>query len=148
MKPLRSTLLWLWSRRRWAYAGYMLVAVSRIPARTGFRLVAPRCDTRLTLENAALSLTKVPHVVLFGFFFLLTAAQFDRLDRRTLTWSFVATLVVGALVEVEEGATRTGNCRMTDVLPDALGALIVMAFLVAFTAIRHRLSSAPPSGVG
>jgi hypothetical protein len=49
----------------------MLLAVTRIPARTGFRLTAPTCDTALTLENLALSLTKVPHIVLFGAFSLI-----------------------------------------------------------------------------
>ena len=49
--------------------GLMLLAVTRIPARTGFRLEAPVCDWRLTLDNLALSLTKGPHIVLFGAFF-------------------------------------------------------------------------------
>jgi VanZ family protein len=94
---------------------------------------------RLTMEKIGLSLTKVPHVVLFGFFFLVTAAQFDRIDRRTLAWSGLATLVMGLLVELEEGATRTGNCRLTDVLPDILGALIVGAVLVSIMTIRRRV---------
>ena len=93
---------------------------------------------RLTMENVGLSLTKIPHVMLFGFFFLLTAAQFDRIDRKTLVWSGLATLIMGFLVELEEGATRTGNCRLTDVLPDILGALIVGALLMSITIIRRR----------
>src|SRR3954471_16402380 len=108
----------------------MVVAVARIPARVGFRLVSPMCDTRLTLENVGLSLTKIPHIVLFAIFFAITLAQFDRVDRRSLSWSFVATVGLGLLVELEEGATRTGNCRITDVLPDALGALIVAAIVI------------------
>jgi len=124
--------------RRWVYAAYILYAVTRIPARTGFRVNALVCDMRLTMENVGLSLTKIPHVMLFGFFFLLTAAQFDRIDRRTLAWSGLATLIMGFLVELEEGATRTGNCRLTDVLPDILGALIVGALLMSITSIRRR----------
>ena len=120
------------------YVAYILYAVTQIPARTGFRLNAPACDMPATMENIGLSLTKVPHIVLFGFFFLLTAAQFDRIDRRTLAWSGLATLVMGLVVELEEGATRTGNCRLTDVLPDILGALIVGAVLMSFTIIRRR----------
>ena len=122
------------------YGAYILYAISRIPARTGFRLNAPACDMRLTAENIGLSLTKVPHVVLFGFFFLLTAVQFDRIDLRALAWSGLATLVMGLIVEFEEGATRTGNCRLTDVLPDILGALIVGALLMSIVVIRRRLS--------
>ena len=139
---LRSALLAAWSRRRWLYAAYILLAISRIPARTGFQLVAPACDNRLTMTNVGLSLTKVPHVVLFGIFFLLTALQFDRIDRRALAWSFLATVAMGLLVELEEGATRTGNCRLTDVLPDALGALIVASLLMIVVMLRRRLTPA------
>ncbi|HSQ32007.1 MAG TPA: hypothetical protein VLN49_19255 [Gemmatimonadaceae bacterium] len=139
MARLRDALASLWSRRRWAYGAYMLVAIARIPARTGFRLDGRRCDFRLTLENAQLSLTKVPHFVLFGIFFLLTVVQFDRIDRRALAWSVLATLALGLLIEIEEGATRTGNCRLTDVLPDLCGALIAGVLLVTMLAIRDRL---------
>ena len=127
----------IWSRRRWLYAAYMLVAVTRIPARVGFRLRAPVCDTRLTLENVGLSMTKVPHVVLFGLFFLITVVQFDRIDGKAMLWSLLATLVMGLIVELEEGTTRTGNCRLTDVLPDVAGALIVVALLTVILGIRH-----------
>ena len=87
-------------------------------------------------------MTKVPHIVLFGFFFLLTALQFDRIGRRMLGWSFAATVALGLLVEIEEGATRTGNCRLTDVLPDAAGALIGMVLIAALAMILGRLGSA------
>jgi VanZ family protein len=117
----------------------MLVAVARIPARTGFHLVSPSCDTRLTLENVGLSLTKIPHVVLFGLFCLLTAVQFDRIDRHTLGWSIMATGALGLLVEFEEGATRTGNCRITDVLPDVVGALIAITLLAIASAVHRSL---------
>lgn len=138
MTRLRDSLASLWSRRRWAYGAYMLVAIARIPARTGFRLDGRRCDVRLSLENVHLSLTKVPHIVLFGVFFLITAVQFDRLDRRALVWSLLATFALGTLVELEEGATRTGNCRLTDVLPDVVGAVIAMLLVMATLAVRDR----------
>jgi len=136
----RRAVRWVWSQRRWAYAAYMLVAVAQIPARTGFRLRAPACDTRLTLHNAQLSMTKVPHIVLFGFFFLLTALQFDHVDRRMVGWSLIATVALGLLVELEEGATRTGNCRLTDVLPDIVGGLIAMALVTSIAAVLRRFT--------
>jgi len=118
----------------------MLVSIARIPARTGFRLRGPACDTRLTLENARLSLTKVPHVVLFAAFFLLTVVQFNRIDRRACAWSLAATAALGLLVELEEGSTRTGNCRLTDVLPDVVGALVAMALVgIAIVSRDHRV---------
>ena len=135
---VRNALRSLWSYRRWLYAAYMAVAVLRLPMRTGFRLVSPRCDTQLTFHNAQLSMTKVPHMVLFAFFFLLTVVQFDRVDRRAITWSVAATALLGLLVELEEGATRTGNCRLTDVLPDVFGALIAASILLAAMRLSHR----------
>src|SRR3954463_1949279 len=129
-------LRYLWDRRRWAYAAYMPLAVLRIPARVGFRLVAPVCDTRLTLANAGLSMTKGPPTVSFAIFFVRTALQFDRLNHRALKLSLFATVALGMLVELEEGATRTGNCRLTDVLPDITGALIAAAAVLGATMVR------------
>jgi len=126
----------LWTWRRWAYGAYMVVAVSRIPARTGFHLSIPRCDTAVSFTNIGLSLTKVPHVVLFALFFFVTALQFDRLDRRALAWSVGATAALGLLVELEEGATGTGYCRLTDVLPDVFGALIGTVVLASVIFVR------------
>jgi VanZ family protein len=142
MTRVLGKLRLLWSRRRWLFAGYMLVAVARIPARTGFRLKAPACDMRPTLATAELSLTKLPHMVLFGIFFLLTAVQFAQVDRKTVSWGFLATVALGVLIELEEGATRTGNCRMTDVLPDLVGAIVAMALVMAVLLIRSRLGEA------
>lgn len=133
----------LWSYRRWGYAVWLLASLTRIPARAGFRLSSPACDARLTLHNAALSMTKVPHMVLFGLFFLVTLVMFDRVNPRSLGWSLVATLAVGLLVELEEGATRTGNCRLTDVLPDLAGALVALLLVaVVLGVVRARPSSA------
>jgi hypothetical protein len=142
MGAVNGTLQPLWSRRRWAYGAYLVVATTRIPARTGYRLSNVACNMRVTSENVGLSLTKLPHIILFGAFFLLTAAQFDRLDPRTLTWSVAATVALGVLVEIEEGATRTGNCRMTDVLPDLCGALIAAVLITSIALIQHRLKEA------
>ena len=145
MRVISRVLTELWGYRRWPYAAYVLHGVLRIPSRTGFHLHALACNWQLTAENFAASLTKVPHIVLFGFFFLLTVVQFDRIDRRAVAWSFVATLGMGVLIELEEGATGTGYCRMTDVAPDALGALIaIMPVAMAVVIIRRRFASPRP----
>ena len=115
----------------------MLVAVLRIPARVHFHLVPPRCDARLTLMNARLSMTKVPHMVLFAAFFVLTLLQFERINPRAFRWSLLATAALGLLVELEEGASRTGNCRVTDVLPDIVGACAAGAILLAVIMLRR-----------
>lgn len=68
--------------------------------------------------------------------------QFDRLDQRALRRSFVAVVMLGLLIELEEGATRTGNCRLTDVLPDILGALIASAIFSGFIIVRSQFRRA------
>ncbi len=132
--------------RRWGYTLVVIAGALRIPAQSHFRLYAPLCDFRMAWDNSRLSLTKVPHFVLFGAFFLFTVWRFDRLDRRSLLWSLVATLALGILVELEEGATRTGNCRLPDLLPDVGGALIAMAFLLPLILLRHRAADRLPPG--
>jgi hypothetical protein len=130
--------------RRWGYTLFMIAGVLRIPAQAHFRFYAPVCDLGMAWDNARISLVKVPHFVLFGIFFLLTAWQFDRPDRRAFSWSLVATLALGVLVELEEGATRTGNCRLADLLPDLGGGLLAMALLLAFMLLRNRASRQMP----
>jgi VanZ family protein len=80
-------------------------------------------------------------MILFGLFFVVTVIQFDRIDRRALAWSLLATAAMGLLVELEEGATSTGNCRITDVLPDLLGALVAMAVVVGIVAFWRRVAA-------
>jgi uncharacterized membrane protein len=131
--------------RQSGYTLLVIVGVLRIPAHADFRLYAPVCDLGVSLGNAWLSLQKVPHFVLFGIFFLFTAWQFDRVNRRAFAWSLFATLALGVLIELEEGATRTGNCRLADLLPDLGGALIAMALLLVVVAIRQRVVHRIPS---
>jgi hypothetical protein len=78
----------------------------------------------------------MPHIALFAIFFALTALQFEQLNQRALRWSLLATVALGVLVELEEGASRTGNCRLTDVLPDITGALIAGAAVLGVTTMR------------
>jgi hypothetical protein len=124
---------------RWAYAIFILLGFFWIPARTGFRLHAPPCDVDLRL--ALLSLLKYKHIVLFGLFFLMTWVQLRRVRHATL-WAVLATLAMGVLIELEEGATGTGYCHATDLVPDAVGALIGAAIVAG----RRSLSPAPTHG--
>jgi hypothetical protein len=108
---------------RWAYAIFVILAFVWIPARTGFRLHRPPCDMQITLDLAFKSLMKYKHISLWGAFFLMTWVQFRR-SRYALLIATTATIAVGILIELEEGATGTGYCRATDLLPDGFGALI------------------------
>jgi len=114
---------------RWAYAIFILLGFLWIPARTGFHLHAPPCDAALNLA----SLMKYKHIFLFGIFFLMTYAQMPK-ARYALLWSALATMAMGVLIELEEGATGTGYCHASDLLPDAAGALIGAAISAAWRA--------------
>jgi hypothetical protein len=107
---------------RWAYAVFVILAFVWIPARTGFRLHWPPCQMRLSLDLVLFALTKYKHIFLFGMFFLMTSVQLGRTPYALLL-AAAATLAVGVLIELEEGATGTGICAMRDLFPDAAGAL-------------------------
>lgn len=125
---------------RWAYVGYVVAALSWIPVQSGFHLQVPRCEMPITMAGAALSMTKFGHILLFGLFFVITVRQFRTIDRRALLISVIATIVMGLIIELEEGATGAGNCRMRDLVPDAAGALIGAAIVAALEGARRRLS--------
>jgi len=108
---------------RWAYAIFLVLAFVWIPARTGFHLHRPPCQMRFTLDLALNSLSKYKHISLWTAFFLMTRVQIRR-SRHALLIAAIATIAIGVLIELEEGATGTGMCRATDLLPDGVGALI------------------------
>ncbi|HEU5186638.1 MAG TPA: VanZ family protein [Gemmatimonadaceae bacterium] len=122
--------------KRWAYIAFVSLSVLAIPARTGFRLHWPLCETVLTAQNIALSLTKYAHVVLFGIFFIMTVAQLRGTYASRFAWAALGTLVFGAVIELEQGATRTGNCRARDLFPDALGVVLGIAVVMLWTLVR------------
>lgn len=127
-----------WPGIRWAYLIFVVIAVLRIPARTGFQLQTPVCDLTLSLATAALSFTNYAHMILFALFFLITWAQMSR-SPAGFAWATLATLLMGAIVELEQGATRTGNCRARDLIPDALGALLGIGIVLLLAGIRDAI---------
>lgn len=133
----------IWRYRRWGYAAWLLWSLTRIPARTGFRFAMPTCDWRPTADNLALSMTKVPHILLFGVFFLLTLVQFDRINRTSISLSLLATAAMSLLVEIQQGATRTGTCRLTDMAPNLLGGLLVAVPALMMAAMWRRQRTRP-----
>ena len=125
---------------RWAFVAYVVAALSWMFVDSGFTLHAPQCEWPITLQGAALSMTKFGHILLFGLFFVITIRQFKTVDRRSILISILATVLMGFIVELEEGMTGAGNCRMRDLVPDAAGALIAAAVIAAMDRVRRRLS--------
>ncbi len=125
-------------RVRWAYITFILLGLLYFPASVGFRLNPQPCELALNIPLAIFSLTNYPHIVLFALFFLMTSAQF-RMDRwPAFAWAALASIVMGALVELAEGITGKGHCRLRDLIPDAAGIVIGAAIVLLWNRIRRR----------
>ena len=122
--------------KRWAFWAFLVIAVGRIPARTGFDFVTPACQLEITAAGAAAAMAKVPHIVLFAVFFLIVHAQLSGRTRSRFGWAALATLAFGAVIELEQGLTRTGNCRARDLIQDAKGALLGAAVVLLLRSTR------------
>jgi len=126
---------------RWAYVTFILLSVAFFPVRTWFRFESRACDLTCSGSLALTSLTNYPHIVLFGLFFAGTLAQFSQERRRSragsaFAWAGVATMLMGAVVELEQGLTGRGHCRLRDLLPDAAGAVWAATLLWGWSKVR------------
>ncbi|HXH92054.1 MAG TPA: hypothetical protein VNN25_10775 [Thermoanaerobaculia bacterium] len=130
---------------RWAYAIFVIFAFVWIPARTGFHLHRPPCQMQFTADLALNSILKYKHISLWAAFFLMTWVQVRR-SRYALPIAAIATMAVGILIELEEGATGTGMCRATDLLPDALGALTGALIATLWRKRQAKAVVMPPAG--
>jgi len=109
---------------RWAYVAFVMLGLLYFPTKVGFRLAPRPCQLAFDIPLAIHSLTNYGHIVLFALFFVMTSAQFRVSNRWTFAWSAVATIMMGALVEVAQGVTGEGNCRLRDLIPDGVGILV------------------------
>ncbi|HEV2803275.1 MAG TPA: hypothetical protein VGW12_22635 [Pyrinomonadaceae bacterium] len=109
---------------RWAYVTFVVLGLLYFPTKVGFQLAPRPCQFAFDVPLAIHSLTNYGHIVLFALFFVMTIAQFRMSNRSAFVWSAVATVVMGALVEVAQGVTGEGNCRLRDLIPDGVGILV------------------------
>jgi hypothetical protein len=127
---------------RWTYALFPL-SLLYFPMKSGFRVGPPVCQWTFGLDLAVHSLRNYPHIVLFAIFFLLTYAQLPGV-RKAMLWSATACMVMGFAVELAQGVTGEGHCRMRDLIPDAagagVGAVLVLAGSKLLTLRGHETS--------
>ncbi len=98
--------------RRWAYLAFVVLGLLYFPAQTHFRVHVPKCEHLLpTMHVLVLSLHNYAYIALFAGFYWMSWVQFRRSDARAV-WALLATLLVGALVEIAEGMTGRGHCRL------------------------------------
>ena len=109
---------------RWAYIAFIVSGLLYFPMSVDFRFNPQPCELVPSLSLAVFSLTNFPHIVLFALFFIITSAQFQKSGWSAFAWAALITIVMGALVEIAEGVTGKGHCRLRDLIPDTAGALI------------------------
>lgn len=123
--------------KRWAYFAFVILGLAYFPAQADFKIHALKCEQLITQKLALLSLQNYAHIALFAGFYWMSWVQFKRTDARVL-WALLATLVMGALVEVAEGVTGRGNCRARDLVPDAAGAVGAMLVLAIWSRLTRK----------
>lgn len=57
-------------------------------------------------------------------FFIMTRRQIRKTGFTGFGWAALGTLAFGLVIELLEGITGEGNCRMRDLVPDFVGVLI------------------------
>lgn len=135
LRRTRWAVASLWISRV-AYGLLVLQAPMYFLAQGGFRLSSPVCEWTFSFALARHSLRNCPHIVLFTAFFLLTYAQLPGARMRVI-WSIVATLGMGLLVELAQAVSGHGHCRMRDLIPDSVGALLGLAMVSAATGLSR-----------
>jgi hypothetical protein len=108
---------------RWAYVAFLVLGLLYFPSKAGFSLDPHPCELTFGIPLAVHSLTNYAHIVLFALCFILTSAQFRMSNWSAVAWATAITLAIGALVEIAEGVTGQGHCRLRDLIPDAVGAI-------------------------
>ncbi|HSS21565.1 MAG TPA: hypothetical protein VLL54_15940 [Pyrinomonadaceae bacterium] len=127
---------------RWAYITFVVLGLLYFPASVGFHLNPQPCELVPSLGLAVFSLTNYKHTVLFVLFFLMTSAQFRMSQWSGYGWAVGACLVMGLLVELAEGISGVGHCRMRDLIPDAVGIMIGAVIVLLWNMMRRRRQSA------
>src|SRR5438132_9012578 len=119
---------------RWAYFTFVALGVLFFPARVGFHFHPQPCECALSVPLALFSLTNYGHLVRFAIFFLMTSAQMrGALLRTQLLLATGAVMAMGIYVELAEGFTGEGHCRLRDLVPDLAGAIVGAVILTLWT---------------
>ena len=126
---------------RWAYITFVLLGILYFPASVGFRLNPHPCELVPNIPLAIYSLTNYAHIVLFVLFFLMTSAQFRMSHWLGFAWAALASVTMGILVELAEGISGNGHCRLRDLIPDAVGIVLGAGIVFLWNRIRRRPQS-------
>ena len=127
---------------RWAYFTFVALGLLFFPARVGFHFHPQPCDCSLSVPLALFSLTNYGHLWRFAIFFLMTSAQVrSSRSRGQLLVALGAVLAMGIYVELAEGLTGEGHCRLRDLVPDLAGAVLGAVLLMLWKSVQKYRSS-------
>ena len=110
--------------RRAAFVAFLALGLLSFPLRAGWpdAALTPRaCEGVVSMGLALHSFRNVPHLALFPSLFLLARRQFT--GPHAGMFAFGTTVAFGAMLEMAQGASGAGHCRLRDLLADAAGAL-------------------------
>ena len=110
--------------KRWAFGAFIALAIAYFPIRSEFYFLYRPCEVVFDWPLAVYSLQNYNHIILFFAFFLMAAAQLPMSRPRHFVFAIAMTLAMGLIVEVSEAMWSRGNCRLRDLIPDGVGALI------------------------
>jgi hypothetical protein len=127
---------------RWAYITFMVLGLLYFPMSVGFQFDQQPCELTPSLSLAIFSLTNYAHILLFALCFVITRAQFQKFNWSAFAWTALITIVMGALVEVAQGITGKGHCRLRDLIPDTAGALLGSVIIL----LLHKIGWRPNPG--
>ncbi|HEX5735720.1 MAG TPA: VanZ family protein [Blastocatellia bacterium] len=123
---------------RWAYFTFVLMSLLYFPVSVGFRFNPQPCELTPSVQLAIHSLTNYAHIVMFALFFVMTSAQLRMSNWSAYGWAAIATIGMGALVEIGQGVTGKGHCRLRDLIPDTTGILIGAIIVLLWNRMRRR----------
>jgi hypothetical protein len=76
--------------------------------------------------------------VLFVLFFLMTSAQFRMSHCLGFAWAALLSISMGIVVELAEGISGNGHCRLRDLIPDAAVIVLGSGIVYLWNRIRRR----------
>lgn len=123
---------------RWAYVTFVMLGLLFFPARVGFRFDPQPCEVAFNIPLAIFSLTNYRHIVLFTLFFVMTSAQLRMSNWSAFALAALTVIGMGILVELLEGVTGVGHCRVRDLVPDAAGILLGSIVVLVWKATVKR----------
>lgn len=130
--------------KRWAYAGFVALSLLYFPAQVGFHLQPQACELVPTMRLAVFSLQNTAHIIIFAAFYGLSWIRFRHTGSGAFAWAALATLLMGLLLELAQGVSGYGHCRLRDLIPDSAGALVA-ALLIALWYSHQRQPTQGPS---